>query len=233
MTPDPTRNVSDESEPTSAVMWQSRVTNDYQKWAWCHTITTTIPRSFWLYLSIPLQYQVVKLCIICQVNQIISFDMKGCIFHFTKCRYTLRYPRGRITLLVYPKYDYRDLTHNPANTKCWSSVVDGGPTLNQHWFNVLCLLGISTISNFTGFNLGQVINLGHVTNKFNYYARNCIFKIIKTALIIMWTFREDLIHLAKILKMLGSKLYIVVPKCSSWPSLWNQYRLLWYIDLVW
>ena len=23
----------------------------------------------------------------------------------------------------------------------WSSVVDGGPTLNQHWFNVLCLLG--------------------------------------------------------------------------------------------
>ena len=22
----------------------------------------------------------------------------------------------------------------------WSSVVDGGPTLNQHWFNVLCLL---------------------------------------------------------------------------------------------
>ena len=25
--------------------------------------------------------------------------------------------------------------------QCWSSVADGGPKLNQHWFNVLCLLG--------------------------------------------------------------------------------------------
>ena len=24
----------------------------------------------------------------------------------------------------------------------WSSVVDGGPMLNQHWFSVLCLLGL-------------------------------------------------------------------------------------------
>ena len=25
--------------------------------------------------------------------------------------------------------------------ECWTSVADGGPTLNQHWFNVSCLLG--------------------------------------------------------------------------------------------
>ena len=25
--------------------------------------------------------------------------------------------------------------------QCWTIVVDGGPTLNQHWVNVLCLLG--------------------------------------------------------------------------------------------
>ena len=25
--------------------------------------------------------------------------------------------------------------------QCWADVVDGGPTLNQHWFNVSCLLG--------------------------------------------------------------------------------------------
>ena len=27
--------------------------------------------------------------------------------------------------------------------ECWASVVDAGPTLNQHWFKVLCLLGYS------------------------------------------------------------------------------------------
>ena len=25
---------------------------------------------------------------------------------------------------------------------CWSNVVDGGPTVNQHWYNILCLLDI-------------------------------------------------------------------------------------------
>ena len=25
--------------------------------------------------------------------------------------------------------------------QCWASVVDGGPTLNQQWLNVSCLLG--------------------------------------------------------------------------------------------
>ena len=25
--------------------------------------------------------------------------------------------------------------------QCWADVVDGGPTLNQHWSNVSCLLG--------------------------------------------------------------------------------------------
>ena len=32
----------------------------------------------------------------------------------------------------------------------WSGVVDGGPTSNQHWFNVLCLLGYWFISLITG-----------------------------------------------------------------------------------
>ena len=27
--------------------------------------------------------------------------------------------------------------------ECWASVVDAGPTLNQHWFKVLCLRGYS------------------------------------------------------------------------------------------
>ena len=30
----------------------------------------------------------------------------------------------------------------PILGQCWSDVEDGGPTLNQHWFNVSCLLGI-------------------------------------------------------------------------------------------
>ena len=25
--------------------------------------------------------------------------------------------------------------------QCWASVVDGGPTLNQQWLNVSCVLG--------------------------------------------------------------------------------------------
>ena len=30
---------------------------------------------------------------------------------------------------------------NPLLVQCWASVVDGGPTLDQHWFDVSCLLG--------------------------------------------------------------------------------------------
>ena len=30
----------------------------------------------------------------------------------------------------------------PILAQCWVDVVDGGPTLNQHWFNVSCLLGL-------------------------------------------------------------------------------------------
>ena len=36
---------------------------------------------------------------------------------------------------------------HPANVlfKCWASVVDGGPTLKEHWFNVSCLLDMCII----------------------------------------------------------------------------------------
>ena len=33
----------------------------------------------------------------------------------------------------------------PMLVYCWASVVDDGPTLNQHWLNVSCLLGIARI----------------------------------------------------------------------------------------
>ena len=29
----------------------------------------------------------------------------------------------------------------PMLSQCWADVVESGPTLNQHWFNVSCLLG--------------------------------------------------------------------------------------------
>ena len=31
--------------------------------------------------------------------------------------------------------------NEPMLGQCWADVVDGGPTLTQHWFNVACLLG--------------------------------------------------------------------------------------------
>ena len=30
---------------------------------------------------------------------------------------------------------------DPMLCQCWASVVDGGPTLAQHWVDVPCLLG--------------------------------------------------------------------------------------------
>ena len=30
---------------------------------------------------------------------------------------------------------------DPILVKCWDSVVDGGPTLNQYWVHASCLLG--------------------------------------------------------------------------------------------
>ena len=40
--------------------------------------------------------------------------------------------------------------------KCWICVEEGGPTLSQHWFNVLCLLEYALI--FTSIPLNDVIN---------------------------------------------------------------------------
>ena len=31
--------------------------------------------------------------------------------------------------------------HDPMLDQCWANVVDGGPTLVQHWIHVSCLLG--------------------------------------------------------------------------------------------
>ena len=43
----------------------------------------------------------------------------------------------------------------PMLVQCWSGVVDGGTTLNQHWFNASCLLGFdlfaSTLNNIANF----------------------------------------------------------------------------------
>ena len=33
----------------------------------------------------------------------------------------------------------RDAKHETITQYCWLSVVDGGPTLAQHWVNVSCL----------------------------------------------------------------------------------------------
>ena len=38
-----------------------------------------------------------------------------------------------------PTQQTRDI--EPLLIQCWASVVDGGPTLNQQWLNVACLLG--------------------------------------------------------------------------------------------
>ena len=42
----------------------------------------------------------------------------------------------------------------PMLVQCWADVVDGGPTLSQHWFTGSCLLG----KGFT-FELNSYINL--------------------------------------------------------------------------
>ena len=51
---------------------------------------------------------------------------------------------------IHRTYTCIDLSHycsqqthriDPMLVQCWASVVDGGPTLKQHWVNFLCLLG--------------------------------------------------------------------------------------------
>ena len=52
---------------------------------------------------------------------------------------------------------------DPMLVKCWASVADDSPTLNQHWVSVSCLLGImSTIKGvFKGvpFIYGNPLNM--------------------------------------------------------------------------
>ena len=45
--------------------------------------------------------------------------------------------------------------------QCWASVTDGGPTLNQHYVNVSCLLGKTS-----------VISAVRITTRFVCFAEN-------------------------------------------------------------
>ena len=40
---------------------------------------------------------------------------------------------------------------DPMLVQCWSTVCDAGPTLNQHWFNVWCLLVIGIVMSLHDF----------------------------------------------------------------------------------
>ena len=66
------------------------------------------------------------------------------VWHYSVVSATL--PRGGYDTLPpvpsqpdAPANTSRDI--EPMLVKCWVDVVDGEPTLNQHWFNVSCLLG--------------------------------------------------------------------------------------------
>ena len=43
--------------------------------------------------------------------------------------------------------------------QCWASVADGGPALNQHWVNVLCMPGLITQAAVTAYLRSQQLLL--------------------------------------------------------------------------
>ena len=51
---------------------------------------------------------------------------------------------------------------DPMLLWCWASVADGGPTLQQHWVSVLCLLGARC--TFVAINLSLLRDLGAESN---------------------------------------------------------------------
>ena len=52
---------------------------------------------------------------------------------------------GQLLVLVWTARLYQaDMRHWSNVVYCWSSVVDVGPALKQHWTNVSCLLGYSS-----------------------------------------------------------------------------------------
>ena len=53
--------------------------------------------------------------------------------------------------------------------QCWASVVDGGPTLVQHWVDVSCLLGIPLYISLLGKQWVNVLFLGE---KYNIFREN-------------------------------------------------------------
>ena len=50
-----------------------------------------------------------------------------------------------------------------TSTQCWVSVVDGGPTLVQHWVDVSCLLG--------KIKVFQLVHQNYIYNR--PFFRNC------------------------------------------------------------
>ena len=49
-----------------------------------------------------------------------------------------------------PSQQTRDV--DPMLIQCWANVEDGGPTLNQYWVNVSCLLGLRDTSDIARFS---------------------------------------------------------------------------------
>ena len=64
----------------------------------------------------------------------------------------------------------------PMLGQCWTDVVDGGPALTQHWFNVSCLLGISGY-----FTSRQILPFG-CAEQYHAAVSCVIYRYSKTAL---------------------------------------------------
>ena len=50
------------------------------------------------------------------------------------------------------KYDFQQTRDvDPKVVHCRPTVCDAGPASNQHWFNALCLLGLSSIARWSAY----------------------------------------------------------------------------------
>ena len=83
---------------------------------------------------------------------------------------------GNLTRHVADKRYYR---HTYSPHQCWFSVVNGGPTLFQHWVNVSCLLesGYSACSRQRADQASPVLNIGALS-MYTQYTSLLVISII-------------------------------------------------------
>ena len=79
------------------------------------------------------------------------------------------------------QWQWFEVSIKPILFYCWPTVFDAGPTLNQYWYNVLCLLAADTGSTLLSSDRANIYDVASTSTPIGSTSRLCWFTVYKTS----------------------------------------------------